>query len=247
MLGTFETLVMYLARTAPGLGLGGMMLFVLRREPKARIVLYLALFILLRDAMTPLGLWSFGTQGFFWIRLHDDPSFLSVFGIACLGLTTALYFLDRENRPLLQWMRGNWYRGLLWGAFGALVVVAPLAIIYQHTPIDTRGGPVSSHLLPAIMVFTLLGNLFEETLFRGYVYGQLAQKMATFPAAVASGVVFAFCHIFLATTVTSVGYPLLVFTLWEGIIAGIVGSKGGVLPATLTHGGAIFLLSSGLI
>ena len=48
-------------------------------------------------------------------------------------------------------------------------------------------------------------------------------------AGVDSGVVFAFCHIFLATTmttVTDVGYPLLVFTLWEGTIVGIVGSKG---------------------
>ena len=49
------------------------------------------------------------------------------------------------------------------------------------------------------------------------------------------------------STVTGVGYPLLLFTLWEGMIAGIVGARGGVLPSTLTHGGAIFLLSSGLI
>jgi hypothetical protein len=49
------------------------------------------------------------------------------------------------------------------------------------------------------------------------------------------------------TLVTGAGYPLLLFTLWEGIIAGLVGARGGALPATLTHGLAIFLLSSGLI
>jgi uncharacterized protein len=246
MASTSETLVMYLARVAPGLVLGAMLLFLLRREPRVRIVLYLALFILLRDAMTPLGLWSFGTNGFFWIRLHDDPWFLILFGFACLGLSIAIYFLDRQNQPLVQWTRGKWPLGLVWGAVGTLIVVAPFVIIYGHTSIDARGGPVPSHLLPAILVFTILGNLLEEALFRGYVYGQLAQKMAPLNAAVASGVVFAFCHIYLATTVTAVGYPLLIFTLWEGIIAGIVGSKGGVLPATLTHGMAIFLLSSGL-
>jgi membrane protease YdiL (CAAX protease family) len=238
---------MYLARVAPGLVLGLVLLSFFRREPKVRIVLYLALFILLRDAMTPLGLWSFGSQGFFWIRLHDDPWFLILFGVACLGLSIAIYFLDRENQQLLQWMRVKLPQGLLWGVVGALVVLAPFVVIYLYTPIDTRGGPVSPHLLPAILVFAVFGNLLEETLFRGYVYGQLAQKMNPLSAAVASGVVFAFCHIYLATTVTGVGYPLLVFTLWEGIIAGIVGSKGGVLPATLTHGGAIFFLSSGLI
>jgi membrane protease YdiL (CAAX protease family) len=247
MPSTFEILVQFLVRVAPGLTLGIVLLFLVRREPRVRIVLYLALFILLRDSMTPLGLWSFGTQGFFWIRLHDDPTFLIVFGMACFGLTIALYLLDRDNQPLVQWVRGQWDRGLLWGVAGVLIVVAPIAVIYRCIPIDTRGGAVPQYLLPAILVFAFLGNLLEEALFRGYVYGQLVKTMTPLSAAVASGIVFAFCHIYLATTVTGLGYPLLAFTLWEGIIAGIVGSKGGVLPATLTHGGAIFLLSSGLI
>src|SRR6476469_1688265 len=107
MPSTSETLLIFLTRVAPGLALGIALLFLVRREPKVRIVLYLALFILLRDAMTPLGLWSFGAQGFFWIRLLDDQWFLILFGIACLGLSIAIYFLDRENQPLLQWTRGN--------------------------------------------------------------------------------------------------------------------------------------------
>jgi membrane protease YdiL (CAAX protease family) len=97
------------------------------------------------------------------------------------------------------------------------------------------------------LAFALLGNLLEETLFRGYVLGLLALNMTRIEAGVASGLVFAFCHVYLATTVTAVGYPLLVFTLWEGTIAGVVGARSGVLPAALTHGGAIFMLSSGLI
>ena len=127
------------------------------------------------------------------------------------------------------------------------MMVAPLAAVYQYTDIGARGGPVPSQNIPAILIFALLGNLFEEALFRGYVYGQLAQWMTPIKAGISSGVVFAFCHIYLATTVTGIGYPILVFTLWEGIVAGVVGAKGGVIPATLTHGGAIFLLSSGLI
>ena len=241
------TVGLYVARILPGLVLGAMMLFLARREPKLRIVCYIALFILSRDAMTPLGLWSFGGQGFFWIRLHDNPYFLITFGIVCLGIALAIYFLDRDNRSLVKWLKGRWYFGLLWGAFGALVVVAPFVMIYRYTPIDTRGGAVPFSLLPAILALALLGNLLEELLFRGYVYGELSRKMAPLAAAVASGVVFSFCHIYLATTVTNVGYPLLVFTLWEGTIAGIIGSKYGVLSSTLTHGGAIFLLSSGLV
>jgi CAAX protease family protein len=243
---TLQTMAIYLARVAPALCLGAMMLFLARREPRLRIVVYLALFILLRDAMTPLGLWSFGTQGFFWIRLHTDPGFLVAFGVACGGLSLGLYYFDRENQPIFRWTRGKILPGSFLGIGGALVVVMPLVVIYQYSAIESRGGRVPFQNLPALLVFALLGNLLEEALFRGYVFGELAQRMAPLQAGLASGLVFAFCHCFLATTVTDSGYPLLVFTLWEGTIAGIVGAKGGVIPSTLTHGGAIFLLSSGL-
>jgi hypothetical protein len=219
MNATLETMTVYSARVAPGL----------------------------REAMTPLGLWSFGRDGFFWIRLDRDPCFLVVFGAACLAISLGLYFLDRENRDLLQWTRGNIPLGLIWGIGGAAVVVAPFAAIYQYTPIDLRGGIVPAKLLPAILAFALLGNLLEEALFRGYVYGLLAKTVPPIKAGIASGVVFAFCHAFLATTVTGIGCPLLVFTLWEGVIAGIVGAKAGVVPSSVTHGRAIFLLASGLI
>jgi membrane protease YdiL (CAAX protease family) len=93
----------------------------------------------------------------------------------------------------------------------------------------------------------MLGNFVEEGLFRGYLLGYLKEYQSPLAAGISSGVIFAFCHIFLAITVTDTGYPLLVFALWEGCIAGIVGSRYGVIPATISHGGAIFLLSSGLL
>jgi CAAX protease family protein len=163
-----------------------------------------------------------------------------------MAISIALYILDRDNRPLFVWRRGSALAGLLWGIGGALVVVTPYVVAYQFVPIELRGGPVPQLALPAIFVFALLGNLLEEALFRGYVLGVLAQRMTPILAGIASGVVFSFCHIYLAATVTSVGLPVLVFTLWEGVIAGIVGAKCGVAFSTMTHGGAIFLLASGL-
>src|SRR6516165_3835461 len=130
---TLDLFVTYLFRVAPGLVLGALMLFLTRREPRLRIVIYLALFILLRDTMTPLGLWSFGTEGFLWIRLHSDPIFLVFFGVACLGVSLSLYYLDRENQSLFRWTRGRVSLGFLWGIGGAVVVVAPLLAVYQYT------------------------------------------------------------------------------------------------------------------
>jgi uncharacterized protein len=244
---TIETIAVYLLRVAPALVFGAILIWMTRREPRIRIVLYMALFVLLRDAMTPLGLWRFGTQGFFWIRLSDDPLILLAFAASCAGMVLLIYSFDRANRPLLQWTRGNVPLGLLVGMAGTILVVLPLAIVYRFVPIESRGGPIPLAHLPAILCFALLGNLLEEAIFRGYVYGDLVRTRTPTQAGIASGFVFAFCHIYLATTVTSIGYPLLVFTLWEGIIAGLVASRHGVLASTATHGGAIFLLSSGLL
>jgi len=52
---TLATMTIYIARIAPALPLGGMMLFTARRNAQLRIVVYLSLFILLRDAMPSLG------------------------------------------------------------------------------------------------------------------------------------------------------------------------------------------------
>src|SRR5262245_45690775 len=182
MTAALETIETYLIRVSPGLILAALMFYLVRREARLRIVLYLALFVLLRDAMTPLGLWSFGTQGFFRIRLHADPIFLVVFGIASLGLSLGVYSLDRDTQSLVRWRRGPVALGLLWGIGGMVVVVAPLLAVYQHTAIESRGGPVPSQNLPAILVFALLGNLLEEALFRGYVYGYLAERMTPIKA-----------------------------------------------------------------
>ncbi|MBI3410349.1 MAG: CPBP family intramembrane metalloprotease [Planctomycetes bacterium] len=243
----FEAFSALVNRVAPGLILGAAMLYLTRREPRLRIVIYLALFILLRDAMTPLHMWAFGSDGVFWIRLHGESAFLVVFGVSCLALSLGLYYLDQNNQSLFRWIRGNLPLGLLWGALGMIVVVAPFLAIYRYTPIEMRGGTVPAGSLAALLIFALLGNLLEEALFRGYVLGYLAETMAPMKAGIASGLVFAFCHIYLAATVTDVGYTLLLFTIWEGVIVGLVGANGGVIPSTLTHGGAIFLLSSGLL
>jgi hypothetical protein len=236
----------YLLRVLPGLVLGAAVL-LLRPRRIVRVGVYLFFFILLRDAMTPVGLWSLGTEGFFWLRIAPSPAFLILFGILSTAAMVAVYALDRDNRRYILWLgEAPAAVGLPVGLVAALIVVLPLFIIYRTTPIDARGGIVPSSLLLPLAVFAFFGNFAEEGLFRGYVLGYLAERRSRLVAGVGSGLAFAFCHVFLASTVTGTGIPLLAFTVWEGVIAGLVGAWFGVIPATLTHGGAIFLLASGL-
>lgn len=244
---TLLTVCNYLGRILPGLILMALVFWALKPQANLRIIIYITLFILLRDALTPLGLWKIGkTDGAFWIRLSTDPVFLILFGLCSLLIIMGLFTFDRENRQYLIWFKKNKSIGLILGLIGGMAVVLPYFILYRRIGIEQRGGTVDTALLIPILIFALLGNLFEEGLFRGYVLGYLQHKQNRLLAGIASGIVFAFCHIFLAITVTNVGFPLLLFALWEGVITGLVGAEYGTIPSTLCHGGAVFLLSSGL-
>lgn len=244
---TLLTLANYILRILPGIVFIILFFLFIKPGPKLRTIVYIFTFVLFRDAMTPLGLWRFGqVRGFLWIRLSNDPWFLVAFGLSSLLIVAALYLFDKENRPHLIWFQNNIPLGLLVGLGGALLVVLPIFLVAPGVPIENRGGQVSLNLIVPILIFALFGNLLEEGLFRGYVMGILKERQRPIIAGVSSGVVFAFCHIFLALTVTNIGLAILLFTLWEGCIAGLIASRYGIVPATLTHGGAIFLLSSGL-
>lgn len=238
----------FFLRILPGLGLITLVFVLIKPNLYFRTVIYIFAFILMRDAMTPLELWTLGKEnGIVWLRMSSDPLFLVIFAVTSLIAVFALHKFDKENRKHLIWFRDKKNIGLLFGILGCIVVVAPFFVLYSGIDINNRGGIVNTSILLPLLIFSLFGNLLEECLFRGYVLGILKNTQNYILAGINSGVIFATCHIFLAITVTDIGLPILIFTLWEGIIAGLVGSRYGIIPATLTHGGAIFILSAGLI
>ena len=248
MAESLSLLSTYFMRIAPGLLLGGCFLFLLKkRELAIRIAIYISLFILIRDAMTPLELWRLGSEAGFWLRFTPNSFLLVLLGAGSLGVVLVMNYCDREAKSLLVWFRASPIIGILVGTAAAIVVVLPAVAVYRFTDLDMRGGPVPTGLLPAILTTTMLGNLYEETLFRGYLQGYLEKSFPSpwWKPAVLSGVAFGFGHSFLALTVTNVGPMLLVFATWEGVIAGLVRAKFGVIPATFAHGLAIFLLAGG--
>lgn len=154
---------------------------------------------------------------------------------------------NRSLNGYLVWFGSNKPLSLVAGLVGAAVVIAPFLILYGQVPIDQRGGVVSSELLLPLLTLALLGNFMEEVLFRGYIQGYIEQRTGMWRAAVLSGMLFAVGHVFLSATVTDLGIMVLAFTLYEGVVCGIVRMKHGIIAATLTHGLAIFILASGLL
>jgi membrane protease YdiL (CAAX protease family) len=248
----FMIVAEYLLMLIPGLTLAVVLFLFLRRaHPLLHLFLFISVFIFTRDAMTPLGLWSIGNEGFLWIRWIDDPITLLLLALSSIGFVLLMQTISPELAARVKWFEGNKPFGFLIGIAGAVIAALPVILIYIYSgvPIENRGGTVLFHILPFILFFTLSGNLYEEVLFRGYFYGWLTGKEEMKPvlAGLISGVLFSFGHIFLAYNVTNVGISILIFALWEGCLAGLVRSRFGVIPATLTHGLAVFLLTCGLL
>ncbi|MEV1295062.1 CPBP family intramembrane glutamic endopeptidase [Pseudonocardia sp. NPDC049635] len=240
----------YPVRLLPGLiVLGALFVALGRAAPLLRIVVLVLGFVLVRDAMTPLGLWSLGSTpaGTTWLRFPADPVVLVVLGLVGAAGAVAVAYGPRDLRGLVVWGRLG-PRAVLTALGAAAVVWGPLVALSRAVPVEQRGGAVALALLPAIAVLAFGGNLLEEVLFRGLLQGYLTGPLGCPPlrAVLLSGLFFAAGHVFLASTVTDLGWPVLAFTFAEGLLCAWVRYRHGVLAATLTHGTVILVLASGL-
>ena len=230
----------YLMRLAPGFALFAACLVLLpRRATGARIALYIGLLVLVRDAMTPAGLWHIG-EG---VRLgfHRDPAVLATLGVTSLAGVVFLVAVERDLRPLLVWRRASLPAGVAAGLATGAALALPLQALWGF-PFAQLGAGLG--FLAGLALLAYLGNLLEEVLFRGYLQSRLAERVTPLRAALLSGLVFAACHSFLAITVTDAGWPILAFTLAEGVACGLLAMRYGLVSATLAHGTAILLVAA---
>ena len=233
----------YLWRLAPGLTVFLALLAVLpRRALFPRLVVYILSFVLFRDTMTPFRYWSFSPEGA--IRFAESPGLLFLLAGMSVGFIGMIQGLEPEMRELVKWRLGSALE-VFWGLAGALVIAAPVWA-FQHV-MGFTSPAVSARVLPALLTLCLLGNLLEEYLFRGILQGWLETLTTPTRAALGSGLFFAAFHASLAIAVTAVGLPIVFFVVWEGLLCAFLRRRGGVLPAALAHGGALFLLTAGIL
>lgn len=242
-----EELLTYFLRITPGLILITIVFLLLPKKQIALKILLLILgFVLMRDAMTPVGFWNFGiTDATLWIRFIDDAPILLILG--GLSVITALLLLRiKALRTLVKWGKVASWKTYLVGILGGLVVAIPFLLLSLLVPIEERGGVVTLSLIPALLFMAFAGNFLEELIFRGFLQSHFEKLTGSVRAAVLSGLMFAVAHIFLASTVTNLGWPLLVFVTLEGLVCAFVYRKYGLISASIVHGLAIFILASGL-
>lgn len=231
----FAVLVHYGLYLLPGLILFGLWFGLTPKTlPGLRIVILLLAFVLMRDAMTPLGMWSLSRE--VQIEFTANPWVLAALGGLSLGLIALLARLAPELWQLTVLFKGNRRAGLALGLGAGCLIGLPLRL-YQGIE------PVYWAWLMAMLVLAYCANALEEVLFRGFLQGYLEQHVTPLRAALLSGLAFAACHSFLALSVTQLGWPVLAFTLIEGVACGLVRMRYGVVAATATHGTAILLIA----
>lgn len=231
----FAVLVHYGFYLLPGLILFGLWFgFTPKTLPGLRIVILLLAFVLMRDAMTPLGMWSLSRE--VQIEFTANPWVLAALGGLSLGLIALLARLAPELWQLTVLFKGNRWAGLAVGLGAGCLIGLPLRL-YQGIE------PVYWAWLMGMLVLAYCANALEEVLFRGFLQGYLEQHVTPLRAALLSGLAFAACHSFLALSVTQLGWPVLAFTLIEGLACGLVRMRYGVVAATATHGTTILLIA----
>ncbi|MEJ3652119.1 CPBP family intramembrane glutamic endopeptidase [Actinomycetes bacterium KLBMP 9759] len=244
-----QQLIDYSVRVAPGLAVVVVTVALLgRHAPALRIGLLITAFVLVRDLMTPLGIWRFGRTdaGLPWLRFVEDGFVLSAIGGAALVLTAVVVLAQRDLAAGIVW-GGLDVRALLTALGAAAVIVVPLLLLMDTVPLADRGGPVAVAIIWPLLLLAYGGNLMEEVLFRGLLQGHLdALGFPPWRVVVLSGLFFAAGHVFLAATVTAIGWPVLAFTLVEGLACAWVRQRCGVLASTVTHGSVIVVLTIGI-
>nr|WP_314526114.1 CPBP family intramembrane glutamic endopeptidase [uncultured Pseudomonas sp.] len=232
-------LIHYSTYLAPGLALFGLWFALTPRSLTAlRILILLAAFVLMRDVMTPLGLWSLGSE--VQLGFTANTFVLAVLGGLSVLLIAALVRVAPDLAALIVWSKGPRAAGLMIGLAVGCLIGVPLRF-YQG--IEASAIPGYWVWLPGMVVLAYGANALEEVLFRGCLQGYLEQHVTPLRAALGSGAAFAACHGFLALSVTQLGWPVLLFTLIEGLACALVRMRYGVLAATLTHGTAILLIA----
>lgn len=243
MMDAVERLVAYGVYLLPGLALiAAWYVLVPRKALGLSIAILILGFVLMRDALTPLGLWAPGND--LTIAFVDNGFILAGLGLTSLALVALLMRFEPALAALMVWRKNNTGIGLTVGLAAGVLVALPVLFLNGFAP---ERFTLHFGWLLGMFVLAYGGNALEEVLFRGFLQGYLERLTTPLRAALASGVAFGACHGMLALTVTDIGWPILAFTLAEGIACGLVRMRYGVVPAILTHGTAIFLIATPML
>lgn len=188
------------------------------------------------------------------IAFPQLPEWLVLVANLTVGLTVlrALSGLG-YSLSALGLSRQAWHQGWKWGVSSGAIMVAVVIILAgpagQFTPDPTVVGMAWEVLAWQVLIRIPVGTaLFEETMFRGVLYGAWKRVLGPWPAAVWSSVAFALWHVVVELhrqerqghAWGSDGFiaalPVFGFLFGAGMVLCWLREKsGGVIAPTIVH------------
>lgn len=111
----------------PGLSLCALWFWLTpKTQPGLRIAILLLSFVLMRDVMTPLGLWSL--SGDVQIGFISNPFMVAVLGALSLAIIAALARIAPDLWELVVWRKRNLVVGLILGITVGCAIGIPLRL-----------------------------------------------------------------------------------------------------------------------
>ena len=226
-----------------------------------RVAVLMVMVVVLRDSLTPTGIWSFGGgRGGYWLRFSDDWVVLAALSAAGLLFFAFLNAWQADLCSVVVWRkRGS---ALVTGMLSlacACVGVLPfglLNLVLRSGPAAASGTtltwtlpppPALLVLFPANLAFASIGSLLEELLFRGMVQGLLEPAMGVHGSIAPSALLYTLAHGFVASAVSDMGLPVYAFSLWLGLVLGKLRAERGTAPCVLAHALVLVVLSMGWV
>lgn len=239
-----DELLQYVLRIGvPAVALCSFLILIPKTEKLLRIFSLILLFILFRDAMTPVGLWTITSD--LKLRFISQPITLWLLAVSSVVLAI---FSRIAIGPIRDWNKRSFVESILFGLFAGFLIALMPFLFCQWIQCETSLKPEGVVLLLAIAALAYLGNTLEEVIFRGHLQNYLIDRgLSSARIIFISGGMFAVCHSFLAFTVTNAGWPILIFTFYEGVICASLRQRTGLLSAVLAHGTGLFLILSGAL
>ena len=167
--------------------------------------------------------------------LFEPYTLLLAVSLSFLLILALLYVFD-PKRSLLFFFRGKLKPApMMIGVVGVIAVsVIGSALIGLF---DRSEGPVSTiwggevrgpfEIISLLIAIVILAPLMEELLFRGYIFGDLEERLGRNPAILMTAVLFAIFHLDPFTVI-----PIFMM----GLILGWVRARSGsLLPSLLAH------------
>jgi membrane protease YdiL (CAAX protease family) len=264
MLAWVKLILTFAMQITPGLLLTfGLLTSLPKKCVELRITLFIVGFVLIRDTMTPFGLWRIGSSnGVLWLEFIESPEILMILAFGSIILVVIFRMMDPSIFDLVIFKKRGVMDSLVVGFAGAVLLCGTILMMRvlvssDNGMFDSSSSSSSSStwdrsnivLKFSILNVCLMGNFMEEVLFRGFLQGHLEtiDGIGDKRAALFSGVAFSVFHVFLANSVTQLGNPLLFFTLLEGTVCAMIRLRGGVIASTITHGLTIFAIATGFV